>query len=150
MSQASELSLSIEKSRKRHLSPGLLRGDRVADLLRVQELAASPDLKRQKSDNISAARREENPTSSMAMTMAEFELFMNKNVTPRLDKLDNLESSMGEFKGSLSKMSRTIKQNTQKVDSHTDLIKKNAEEIASIGSELAKSEVSSPTPAALT
>ena len=43
-----ELSDSIDRSRKRHLEPGLLRGDQALDRLRTQEASASPVLKKPK------------------------------------------------------------------------------------------------------
>lgn len=51
-SDSNFLAASVEKSRKRHLSPGLLRGDRIADLLVDQEASASPSFKKTKSDSI--------------------------------------------------------------------------------------------------
>ena len=53
--ELSRLVQSIEKSRKRHLSVGLLRGDLVQDRLRQQEETASPLLKKQKGTKPTAA-----------------------------------------------------------------------------------------------
>ena len=49
--EISFLERSIERSRKRHLSEGLLRGDQALDRLRLQESSASPLLKKTRSND---------------------------------------------------------------------------------------------------
>ena len=118
---------SLERSRKRNLSAGLLRGDQAADRLRLQESGASPLLKKQK---------------KMAMTMAEFEAFMNRNVTKRLDNVDDnlsgLKSKLGTMENKLDGVDNTVKNNSTKLTAHEKAINGNKQSIEEIRSELKK------------
>ena len=100
-----ELSSSIDRSRKRHLDEGLLRGDQVLDRLKVQEASASPLLKKtRKSPGTTPPRT----VSKMAMTMAEFKEYMDNNTNKRL----------GDIDGKIGGMQTAIKENTAKLDRH--------------------------------
>ena len=138
-SSVAEVLLSIERSRKRHLSPGVLRGDKVADLLIEQEASASPSLKKPR-PNLG----ESPPADNMAMSMADFENYMKRNVE---SKLTALESGLGDLKTTVGKVDRAIKQNTKKIDKHQDLIRANAESILEMRCEM-KRISERPVPAA--
>ena len=104
-----ELTNSIDRSRKRHLDEGLLRGDQVLDRLRVQEASASPLLKKtRKSPSTTPPGPVPNPNNAMAMTMAEFKEYMDNNTNRRLSDID----------GKIGGMQATIKENTEKLDRH--------------------------------
>ena len=126
-----EVLASIERSRKRHLSPGIIRGDRISDLLVEQEATASPVLKK----STPAESQERSPDSQgesaagMSFTWETFEKYMDKNVTKKLDKLENLEEGVSELKNSVGKLGKAVKNNATKIDKHAALIKANAEAI---------------------
>ena len=116
-----DLVSSIERSRKRHLDEGLLRGDQVRDRLRVQEASASPALKKTRaSPNTPPSSAPEQPTPSvMALTMADFRDYMEKNTNKRL----------GDIDGKISGMQQSIKENTDKLNKHESQIEKIREEV---------------------
>ena len=109
-----ELAGSIDRSRKRHLEEGLLRGEQVTDRLRVQEASASPFLKRQRSSEKSPPHGQ-----GMAMTMAEFRDYMEKNTNRRLDDLDDKMTGM---RSTISKIDENVKANSEKIGRHDDQI----------------------------
>ena len=130
-----ELTRSIDRSRKRHLSVGLLRGDQVMDRLRVQEEAASPLLKKTRADaNDSPASSPEpyfspvevsqnlpSAAPTMAMTMADFKAYMDANTHKRLDSIDE-----------------SVRGNSKRLDEQADSIKANPNDIQKIQGELDK------------
>ena len=105
-----EIALSIERSRKRHLSEGLLRGDLAADRLKQQEASASPLLKKSK------------PAADMALTMQEFKDYMDRTTNKRLESLD---SNMTDLNKQLGKVNKNVKANSAKLDLHEEAIKQN-------------------------
>ena len=111
------LAQSIDRSRKRHLEEGLLRGDQVLDRLRVQEASASPLLKKTRKSPDTTPPRGNN----MAMTMAEFKEYMDSNTNKRLGDIDN----------KIGGMQAAISDNTVKLDKHEA-------QISEIRSELVK------------
>ena len=101
------LAQSIDRSRKRHLEEGLLRGDQARDRLRVQEASASPLLKKtRKSPTTTPPKDTIGPT--MAMTMAEFKEYMDSNTNKRLGEIDT----------KIGGMQSAIKENTAKLNEH--------------------------------
>ena len=122
---------SIERSRKRHLSEGLLRGDLAADRLLLQEAGASPLLKKQK--------------SNMAMTMQEFRQYMDENTNK---KLKSVEESMLEVNKVVARVNKNVKVNTAKLDKHENMIKENSDSIAALKQEMSRRETTArqPTP----
>ena len=123
-----ELLQSIERSRKRNLSPGLMRGDEVADRLIAQEVSASPALKK--------SRPSPSTTSpEMAMSMADFEKYMKRNVE---SKLSVLEEGLGDMRNTVGKIDKNVKANNKKLDRHQDQIKTNSDAILDIRSEIRK------------
>lgn len=93
-----ELTSSIERSRKRHLSEGLVRGDLAADRLTAQELTASPLLKKHR------------PTM---MSKEDFFSYMEKNVTKRFDTLD---ANNTVLRSDLTRVHDIVKKNTTRID----------------------------------
>lgn len=118
-----EVSLSIRRSRKRHLSPGVLRGDRIADQLILQEATASPLLKKNRP-------QEYNEKGTMAMTMKDFEAYMRRN------GLDTVNDNLSGLKTEVAGVANSVRANTDKLSTHHDLITKNAEAIQEVRSEL--------------
>ena len=121
---------SIERSRKRHLSPGILRGDRISDLLVSQESSASPDFKKARSDlsqRTSVGGTESEKEENMAMSMDAFEKYMENKV---IGRLAGLEEGQSDMKTVLAKTNKAVKVNTAKLERHASLIKANADAIA--------------------
>lgn len=113
-----ELANSIDRSRKRHLEEGLLRGDQVRDRLRVQEASASPALKKtRKSPHTTPP-----DAPNMALTMADFREYMDKNTNKRLTDIDDKIGGMQE----------AIKDNTAKLQRHDSQIAQIREEMKKI------------------
>lgn len=105
-----ELTKSVGNSRKRFLSPGVLRGELVADRLLEQEASASPFLKRTKTG------------SGMALSAAEFREFMAENVTKRFDKIES----------SVDSIETTVKAHSTKIDKHESLLLQGQQDIAAL------------------
>ena len=132
--ELAELTRTIDRSRKRHLSIGLLRGDLVQDRLALQESTASPLLKKAKSGGqsgeagASPASSPEpyfsptgtepgprristagNPAAGteMAMTMAEFRAYMDDNTNK---SLANANKRLDKVDGNLSSVKATVSQ----------------------------------------
>ena len=123
-----EVFLSIERSRKRHLSPGVIRGDRVADCLKVQEASASPFLKKSKqAEQYSTPATPPEHGTEMALSGQDFRDYMDSKVTNRLDSLDN---SISNIVGSISKLTFEVKDNSGKIEKQAGLINNNADAIA--------------------
>ena len=118
-----ELVGSIDRSRKRHLEEGLLRGDLVADRLLTQEASASPVLKKNRP---SSTRTPPSPDtvpggapSKMAMTMAEFKAYMDANTNRRLDGIDDKVSGM---QAAVDRVDANVKENNARLKKHDDRI----------------------------
>lgn len=118
---------SIDRSRKRNLSEGLLRGDQVADRLAVQEASASPSLKR--------------PKAAMALTRDEFLASMRDQTERLTTRLDNLDSSIHVLKGDLTKVNHSVRANTQRIEGHDVEIKTNRERLTSLEEEVRRSKL---------
>ena len=148
-----ELCRTLDRSRKRHLSVGLLRGDQVLDRLKVQESSASPLLKKSKlagkgpSPIPEAEAEPSGPAGSptggpeMALTMADFKEYMEKNTNLRLDNIDRTVSGLGA----------DVRSNTAKISAQETLIRQNQGNIEDLRSELqrvrtAPAPVSMPAP----
>lgn len=131
------LSASIDRSRKRHLSVGLLRGDLVQDRLLVQESSASPLLKKSKP---SPTRPVTPPAENMAMTMAEFREYMDKNTNKNISsiekRMDSVDGKLTTLSDNVSRIDRSVAENTTKLDEHEAIIKANQRSIANLKSEL--------------
>ena len=136
-SDIEELCRTLDKSRKRHLSIGLLRGDQVQDRLRVQESSASPLLKKSKLKVPQAsppdpARRPPVPVPpaapDMAMTMAQFKEYMEKNTNLRLESIDRTVAGLGA----------EVRSNTAKIEAQDTVVRENQRNIADLRSELEK------------
>ena len=142
------LALSIEKSRKRHLSEGLLRGDLIHDRLKEQEAAASPLLKKTRSntdaegsvsppssplnyfspcEEVPNRQPERNP-DKMAMTMADFKAYMDANTNKKLQSVDE----------KLATIDVTVKSNSKRLDEQSDSIRANQTSIREMRSEVEK------------
>lgn len=120
-----EISRSIEKSRKRNLEVGLLRGDLVQDRLRVQENSASPVLKRPRSEEAVSLSSPNN----MAMSKAGFCASMDEKINPKLAGLDDLKQK-------IDRMDETIKGNTVRLNRQEATAKITQVHIAEIRAEL--------------
>ena len=123
-----EFANSIDRSRKRHLEVGLLRGDQVHDRLKEQEASASPFLKRPRATSVISPPTDHTSKSNMAMTMAEFRDYMENNTNKRFDGLDEKMSSM---QTTVRRMDTTVKENS-------DAIRKNEAKIMDICAEVEK------------
>ena len=80
---------SIERSRKRNLSEGLLRGDQVLDRLRCQEASASPNLKKSRDSTPERTRVPSARSPEMSLTMADFKAYMDQNTNKTLRDLQS-------------------------------------------------------------
>ena len=140
---------TLDKSRKRHLSVGLLRGDQVHDRLLVQESSASPLLKKSKLkvppstpakpcassppevtvlDSPSTVPSAPGAAAGMAMTMAQFKEYMDNNTNLRLENIDRTVAGL-----------RTeVRSNSSKIDAQETLVRQNQLNIAELRSELEK------------
>ena len=125
------LAATIEKSRKRQLSPSTFRGDQAVDRLIAQELSASPLLKRNKSIAIPTIGAD---VAKMQLSQSDFYAYMEGNVT---GKLASIERDMLTTRNAVA-------ENTRKIDEQADLVKKNSESIASIRKEMCQPKP--PTP----
>ena len=121
---------SIDRSRKRHLSEGLLRGDLIADRLAEQEATSSPVLKK--------ARPPGPTTAEMALTMREFKEYMDANTNKRLESLD---ASIADVNRSVAKINKNVKLNTAKLE---EGIRANKDSIAALRDELKNMQEAPP------
>ena len=163
--ELSKLVSSIERSRKRHLSIGLLRGDLVHDRLREQEVTASPQFKKPKAttadeetrsppntpgdpppeaflsplEHFSTPPREEED-SNMALTMADFKAYMDANTNKTLaktnEKLETVERNLAGMRTTVTEIDRAVKSNTKRLDDQADNIKANNDDIKKMRAEL--------------
>ena len=99
--EVEELIGSLDRSRKRHLTPGLLRGDQSVDRLSAQEVSASPILKKS------------NLTGKMALTMSDFQAYMDENVS---GKLREVGSNITVLKDDMASVITNVQRNSQKLD----------------------------------
>lgn len=111
-----DVTTSLRRSRKRFLSPSVLRGDQAVDRLLAQESSASPLLKKQK------------PTEGgkMALTAEFFEKYME----------NNFKKDLKELKGTVDKIDGSVRANTEKLDRHEGLIASNAEKLERMNKEV--------------
>ena len=115
LSESEEVLVSaVVNSRKRFLSPSVLRGDQAVDRLKQQELSASPFLKKPKPLITTEDK--------MALSSAEFREYMAENVARRFDKI---ETAVESIEG-------TVKSHTSKIDNHERLIRDSQREIAAL------------------
>ena len=133
-SEIEDLCRTLDRSRKRHLSVGLLRGDQVQDRLKQQEASASPHLKKTRTTILTPAQLV-TPTKeagagarTMAMTMADFEAYMERNTNRRLS---GIETGLTGLRSSVDKLESTV-------DNHDKTIKANQSNIADLKSEILK------------
>ena len=126
-SDLEELVSSIDRSRKRHLDEGLLRGDLVLDRLATQEASASPVFKRTRT-----APGAHTPPDKMAMTMAEFKEYMDSNTNKRIGDLDK---KVGGMQTSIARLDASVKANSTKLDKHDDQIAKMERELQKVRNE---------------
>ena len=112
-----DLCNTLDKSRKRHLSVGLLRGDQVHDRLKVQEASASPLLKKSKAGQLTPPREE------MAMTLADFKAYMDPQVAATNQRLDNIDGKVSGLQAAVSKVDNTVQLHSAKLDRHEATIK---------------------------
>ena len=125
------LHTSVTNSRKRYLSPGVLRGEQIEDRLHLQEASASPFLKK--------TRTNATPTEpGMALSSAEFREYMAEHVTKRLDRLET----------TVEGVDNTVRSHTKKIDNHETLIKESQTQIAVLRREVeeVKSRELTPRP----
>ena len=137
-----QILLSIERSRKRNLSPGLLRGDKVADCLKIQELSASPSLKKLRPDPVSDD--EEAPAEDM-LTQEYFTSFMNTMRTEVNGRLDGLDGGLSQVRDTVEKLNANVSDNNTKLDNHKKLIQDNADSIKLMQGEMEKIKARSKT-----
>ena len=132
-----ELCNSLNKSRKRNLPAGLLRGDRVQDSLRVQEASASPLLKKSRI-NLTGNPADAPitpPGSEMALTMADFKKHMDENTNRRLENIDKTVSGLSD---KVRGVEDAVRINSDKIDKHDAVIRTNAGRIEELRTEMKK------------
>ena len=117
------LAKSIDRSRKRLLSPRALRGDQAVDRLHAQEASASPLLKKSKLK------------PAMALP-AEFYSYMEQNITKRFDNIEADISEVKKMKSTLVSVHETVRANSAKISEQDSLINDNRVSIAAIRDEL--------------
>lgn len=110
---------SIERSRKRNLSVGLLRGDRVQDELLRQEVSTSPNLKRS---------REDTNSTEMSLTMADFKAYMDQNTN----------RTLRDLQASLSLVDDLVKANSARLDRQEATIRQNQAGLSVLRDEMRK------------
>ena len=125
-----DLCRTLENSRKRHLPTGLLRGDQAHDRLKAQEATASPILKKSR---LSPVLPSQEGSPAMALTMADFEAYMEKNTNRRFDSLDSNITTIHKELGSVRK---AVSENSAKIDKHQEIIEANQANIAELRSEV--------------
>ena len=135
-----EICRTLDKSRKRHLSVGLLRGDQVQDRLRVQEASASPLLKKGRTSVLLPPQlltpvNEVNKEGKMALTMADFEAYMERNTNKRLG---GIETGLSGLRSSVDKLETAVATNTGKIDAHEKIIRENQGGLAELKLQLTR------------
>lgn len=120
-----ELALSIQRSRKRHLPVGLLRGEQVHDRLRAQEASASPDLKKLKTCN----------SAKMSLGKDEFFEYMESKIVGRLDSVDE---GLADVRTTVSRINKAVKHNTTKLQAHEQQIAETKSSLTEIKDEIRK------------
>ena len=123
------ISASVRRSRKRFLSPGLLRGELVADRLREQEASASPLLKKNKPCNMSS------------FSWTDFTNYMTNNVTKRFD---TLESGQQGLQADVRRVESKVQANADKIDQHEKLIRENQAGLSEMKREIGQLRISAP------
>ena len=122
-----DLCNTLDKSRKRHLSVGLLRGDQVHDRLKQQESSASPLLKKARVPAPQQPPLGTPPkTPTMALTMADFEAYMERNTNKRLQNIDE----------SVAGIRTVVNAQGKSLEEHDRIIKLNQTNIAEIRDEI--------------
>ena len=111
---------SLERSRKRNLSDGLLRGDQARDRLSLQEAGASPLLKRTREREITP------PPGNMAMSMADFRVYMDENTNKTLKNLQT----------SLTQIDDAVKGNSARLDRQEATIRLNQAGVSELREEV--------------
>ena len=125
-----QLRQSLDRSRKRNLSEGLLRGDQVLDRLKAQEESASPCLTKKQKES------ETTPTKMAALTAGEFRDMMGKQDARLTRRFDALDGGLGGLKQSLNLLEGAVNANTAKLSDHEALIKGNQTRMGNFEAEL--------------
>ena len=125
-----QLKLSIDRSRKRNLSEGLLRGDLALDRLRTQEESASPRLTKKQRES------ETTPTKMAALTAGEFRDLMGKQDAKLSRRFDTIDGGLGSLKQSLTLLEGAVNANTAKLTDHETMIKGTQSKLANFEIEL--------------
>ena len=133
---------SIDRARKRQLSPKTCRGDEAVDRLLAQELTASPLLKKSKHLRIPTLSL---PTANMALTKEDLYKCIDVKVTKRFD---SLESGQNMLEETVKKLCSGVKENTEKIEAQAEMVRNNQRDIASLKEALAKGPRAVPSPAA--
>lgn len=129
-----EICRSIEKSRKRLLSPGVLRGDQAVDRLKEQEAGASPLLKKSRQSPQSSPR---SPPAKMAMTMADFKAYMDANTNKKIDSQGKI---LSDLQATVRSVDQQVSKNTSAIELHSRGINENKNAIESLQAELRRSK----------
>ena len=116
-----ELIKTLEKSRKRNISPSLLWGDQAVDRLAAQESSASPLLKKHKHliqpASLSPAPASRDSPEAMAMTMKDFDEYMRRaGLLEVKHTIDRIDSAVTANSKTLAKHEATIKANAEGID----------------------------------
>ena len=127
---------SIERSRKRLLSPGILRGDLAVDRLALQEAGASPLLKKSRPSPSTSPQGSPN----MAMTMAEFRAYMDATTNK---KLDSQGAILSDLQGTVRGIEKRVDNNSEMIAKHDRIIEQNKLTIEEL-----KKKANAPAPAA--
>ena len=118
-----DLTASVNRSRKRYLSPSILRGDQAVHRLQAQEISASPDLKR--------VRTGQQP-DGMALSADEFRATM-AGLNKRFDGIDD---SLSSVTSTVTRLDKKVSEHGDMLNKHTAVIEKNERDLASIQTEL--------------
>ena len=121
------LEASVDRSRKRFLSPGILRGDKVADKLKEQEATASPLLKKAKPG-----------PDNMALSSSEFQAVMRDMKNSMLTRFDGVDKTISGVQEKLGVLDATVTRNSQKLDDHSANIKSNQSRLEVLNGEIMK------------
>ena len=121
------LQQSLDRARKRHLSPKTFRGDQAVDRLLAQELAASPLLKKSRLKPGSTLPVP-GVTNKMALSKEEFYEYMETKNAKRFDLVEK----------SISNLDGKIQTNATKIDAQSLLISANQGNIAVLREEMGR------------
>lgn len=82
----------------------------------------------------------------MAMTFADFEAYMDRNTNQRLTEIDGrIETGLSNVRQAVGKLESSVRANSDKLDTHDEIIRKNQHKIGELADEMLKIRQLAPT-----